>query len=179
MRSSIARWSKLTLVVLLVTTACDQPDVNWQPILERSASQAMRSEIERAASTVESAVEIVDSNPDEAALLLKTADRSLRHLLDYYLPLLEAREYSYNALLFFNLGQLDRVDEELDRAESRLIDIARLDQGRLLEEVEPPLEDLEDARAALRANSEATHELMQNLTNHLNNMVVKGGLIVD
>jgi hypothetical protein len=179
MRSSSARWSYLTLMMLIVAGACDRPDVNWQPILERSASQAMRSEVERAALTVESAAEIVDSNPDEAAVLLRAADRSLRHLLDYYLPLLEAREYSYNALLFFNLGELDRVEGELDRAESRLIEIAQLGQGRLLREVEPPLEDLEDARAALRADAEATHELLQNLTIHLNNMVVKGGLIVD
>ena len=142
MRSSIARWRRLTLTILCVAAACDRPDITWQPIIERSASQAIRSEVVMAASTVEAAVEIVDSEPEEAALLLRAADRSLRHLLDYYLPLLEARECSYNALLFFNLGELDRVEGELDRAEGRLIDIARLDHGKLLQEVEPPLEDL-------------------------------------
>ncbi len=179
MKASTSWWKYLPLMVLWVAGACDQPDVDWQPILERSAGHALRVEVERAASAVEAAVPVLGSNPEEAAVLLRGADQSLRHLVDFYLPLLEAREHSYNALLFFNLDKLERAEEELDLAESRLTAIARVDHGKLLREMEPPLEDLEDARAAVRADPVIAHELLQSLTTRLNNMVVKGGLIVD
>jgi hypothetical protein len=179
MKAATNCWRYLALMILWVASACDQPAIDWQPILERSASHALRTEVERAASAVEAAIPIVESNATDADVLLREADRSLRHLLDFYLPLMEAREHSYNALLFFNLGKIDRAEEELNLAESRLKTIARVDHGKLLQEMEPPLEDLEDARAAVRADPVIAHELLQSLTTRLNNMVVKGGLIVD
>jgi len=179
MKAATNRWRYLPLMILWVVGACDQPDVDWQPILERSASHALRVEVERATTAVEDAVSVVASNPEETAGLLQVADRSLRHLLDFYLPLMEAREHSYNALLFFNLADIGRAEEELNFAENRLQAIARVDHGKLLREMEPPLEDLEYARAAIRADPVVAHELLQSLTTRLNNMVVKGGLIVD
>lgn len=172
-------WRCLPLSMIWMAGSCAQPNVDWQSVLERSASHALTVEVESAASAVEAALPIVDSSPTEAAELLREADSSLRHLLDFYLPLMEAREHSYNALLFFNLGKLDRAEEDLDYAESRLESVARVDHGKLLREMEPPLEILEDARAAIRADPLVAQVLLERLTNRLNNMLVKGGLIVD
>jgi hypothetical protein len=170
----------LPLVLVGLSGGCDQPAVDWQPILERSTSHVLRVEVERVSDAVEEAASMAaGSNPEEILTQLQVAERSLRHLLDFYLPLMEAREHAYNALLFFNLGKVDRTHEELDLSEDLLEAIARVDEGKLLREMEPPLEELGDARAAIGADPVIAHELLQNLTTRLNNMVLKGGLIVD
>lgn len=181
MRTPTRRWGPWlqAVVTLLVAGACERPDTNWEPARKETSVHSVGVEVERAASAVEAALSTVATDPHETAEQLRAADRVLRHLLDFYLPLVEAREYSYNALLFFTHGEVERAEDELDGVESRLEAIAESDHGKLLHEMEPPLELLEDSRTAIHADPVEASELLGRLATRLNNMVLKGGLIVD
>jgi hypothetical protein len=156
-----------------------EPNANLQPILEWSASRPIHQEVERAATELEAALLAADSCSEDTRLLLRAADKSLRHLLDYFIPLIQARESSIKAALYFNIQQIDRAEDELNRAEDRLQAVAQVNHGELFHEVEPPLEMLEDARTAIRADPLEAPDLLLELSTRINNMIVKGGLIVD
>jgi hypothetical protein len=102
----------------------------------------------------------------------------LDHLLRYYLPLLDARERSYNAYRHFYLGETDQTLRELDEIEALLLGVSELDDGRLLDEMQDPLEKVEDARAALRVGSGQAADDLEALATTLNFLVLKGELVL-
>ena len=168
----------LCTVLISTLTGCDRPPEGWTPVLEQTSTAFLRTEIEAVAARTRAARNAIASDPDRASAELDAADGLLDNLLSYYLPLLEARESAYNAYRHYYLGDPAQTTVELDKVETVLIEVAKSHSGRLLGEVDDPLEKLEDARAALGANSEEAPQALEALASRLNFLIIKGGLIL-
>jgi tetratricopeptide (TPR) repeat protein len=178
MKNSNSLLACLLALLVLSTVGCGQTRTRWEPMLEETSSNSLRVEVERATSAVEAARALLDTDPQAAELSLKEAEQALKHLQEFFLPLHQAREHAYNAYRYFVLGEIARAEAELNHAEALLEAIAESRDGQRLREMEPPLEILEDARTALKIDDKEAAELLQILANHLNNMVIKGGLVI-
>jgi hypothetical protein len=127
---------------------------------------------------LQAAQDKIRSDPYDAEEALDSAVEELKCFSEYYLPLLDARERSYNAYRFCYLKEKKRATRELDRIEKTLVSMAE-DGGKLLfRELEKPLEILVDARAAIAADPEDAPELLRELANKLNQMLLKMELVL-
>ena len=99
--------------------------------------------------------------------------------MTYYLPVLDARERTYNAYRHYQLGKTRETERELDQVETILMKIAETGDGHLLRAMEEPLETLEDARAALHVDSEEATKALRTLAIRLNFLLVRGGLVLN
>jgi cellobiose-specific phosphotransferase system component IIA len=165
--------------LLIVAAGCGPTDRGLEPIMEDTSIHSLRDSALQAATAVEAAAGALDDDPARASQLLEEASQSLRQLLEFFIPLQEAREHVYNAYRHLRLDEITSARHELDEAEAHLVAIAQSDEGKLLREMEPLLELLEDARIALQVDPTEASEILRNLANRLNNMVVRGGLVVD
>lgn len=175
-RSAIAA---LLGALLLPVAACDREPGGWTPVLEESSVGPLRSELAEVAARVRNASLALEPDPERSARELEAAQTSLHHLLAYYLPILEARELSYNAYRHHALGEGSRAQKELEQIESILIQIARSqDSPHLQKEMADPLQKLEDARVALETGSPNAPEALEALAIRLHFLLVKGGLVL-
>ena len=172
---SAVYWSLL----LIVATSCGQSENGLEPIMEDTSVHSLRTAALQAASAVDDAASNLETDPERASQLLEEASHSLSQLLDFFIPLQEAREHVYNAYRHLSLGETSGARQELDQAEIHLVAIAESSEGTLLREMEPLLELLEDARIALQIDPAQASEVLRNLANRLNNMVIRGGVVVD
>lgn len=179
MTHSIRRWTLTGCALAALGFAgCRPAPEDWIPVMEETSTTFLRTETEAVAARVRSAASHLPANPAGAAADLAAAEIGLGHLLTYYLPLLEAREHAYNAYRHFHLGRTAQTARELDEVETILTTIAQAGNRRLLDEMQEPLEDLEDARVALDADSRAAAEGLQALATRLNFLLLKGGLVL-
>lgn len=166
--------------LLLLFVSCDRArPTGSPPLLQDTSSHSLEAEASDAAAAVDAALQTIDTDPAIASEHLRSAQRSLRVLLDFYLPLYEAREHAYNAYRHLTIGETTAAEVELDQLEEHLLAIAESGNKAVLHEMESALELLVDARAALRSDSVEASEFLRELANRLTSMVVKGGLIVD
>ncbi len=179
MSLAIRRWTVTgCALAVLAVTGCRQAPKDWIPVMEETSTRFLETETEAVAARVRSAASHLPANPDGAAADLAAAEIGLQHLLTYYLPLLEAREHAYNAYRNFHLGRTAQTARALDDIEAILTTIAEADRGSLLEEMKEPLEDLEDARVELDADSREAATSLQALATRLNFLLLKGGLVL-
>lgn len=157
---------------------CGAKPEGWTPVLQESSTPFLRTEVEKIEAQVAAARGDLPAEAEQTAKALAEADASLRRLLTYYLPLLEARERAYNAYRHHVLGEKLRTAEELDQIEKILMAVANEEEGRLLEEMQEPLEKLQNARTALEANPDEAAKALQALGTRLNFLVLKGGLVL-
>jgi hypothetical protein len=162
----------------LALAGCRRTPQSWIPVLEQTSTAFLETETEAVASRVRSAAAHLPAEPESAAADLAAAEQKLDHLLTYYLPLLEAREHSYNAYRHFYLGKTAETERELEEVEKILMETGAAGQGRLLTEMKDPLEHLEDARVALQTDGGETAKALQALATRLNFLLLKGGLVL-
>lgn len=165
------------LVPLLLVGCGSAPD-GWTPVMEETSTTFLRTETQAVASEISQAKADLLADPEKAAKELAAAEDRLDHLLTYYLPLLEAREYAYNAYRHHILGDSAQTARELAHVESILIAVAESGHGHLLREMEEPLEALEDARVELRADGREAAKSLKYLATRLNFLLLKGGLVL-
>jgi len=166
-------------LALLVAAGCSRQPESWIPVMEETSTGFLVTEAETIASRVRSASAQLPADPEAAAADLAAAQSGLDHLLAYYLPLLEARERAYNAYRHFYLGRTDQTLDELDQVEAILMKVAGADQGRLVREMEVPLEKIEDARVGLGGDAPEAAEALQALATRLTFLLLRGGLVLD
>lgn len=179
MKTSGFSWAACLVVVSSIACNREVSSSSWAPVSERTAIRSVRMQVERATRDVDAALMTVESRPEDSALFLRAADRALKHLLDFYAPMIEACESSLSAYQHFDLGDINRAELELIRVEYHLQAIAQANHGELDGGLKIPMEALADARSAVRAGSEKAPELLHSLTIRLNNFTGHGGLIVD
>ena len=166
-------------LVMLLLMGCSRAPEGWAPVLEETSTGFLSTETEAVASRIRLAKTHLPANPEKAATELALAEDALEHLLTYYLPLLEARERAYNAYRHYWLGRSRQTAHELAEVETILIAIAESGHGDLLRAMEEPLERLEDARAALDADTAEAARALQALATRLNSLLVKGRLVLN
>jgi shikimate kinase len=165
-------------LALLAGGGCSREPKSWIPVMEETSTAFLVTEAETIATRVRSASAQLPADPEAAAADLAKAQNGLDHLLAYYLPLLEARERAYNAYRHFYLGRTEQTLAELDEVEAILMRVAEADQGRLVREMEVPLEKIEDARVALGGNAQEATEALQALATRLTFLLLRGGLVL-
>lgn len=179
MPTKLRTWTWIHCVLLASLAACGRAPEGWTPVLEESSAPFLRAETERAAAQVDLATDKLATDPEVATLALAEARDALDHLLDYYIPLLEARSRAYNAYRHFRLEEPAHAGAELDQIETILLGVAAGDHGHLEREMEEPLKTVELARAALEGDPSRAGEALETLATRLNFLLLKGGLVVD
>jgi len=173
---------RLTMVCFalapIAVLGCGSKSARLSPFVEETSTAFLQTETEAVATHVGAAISQLGSDPETAAAELAVAQEGLDHLLTYYLPLLEARERAYDAYRYFHLDQTGRTAEQLDQVEAILISVAEADSGGLRPEMEDPLEKLEHARLAVETGADEASEALETLAARLNQLLLKGGLIL-
>lgn len=163
---------------MLALTACGARQPGWTPVLEQTSTEFLGVETGRTREHLEAARAVLGEDPAAADAELAAAERSLRRLEAYYLPLLEARERATNAYRYFELGETELTGRQLDLVEAILLRMAEGLGEPVTAELEPPLEIIADARAALTGAPEQVPGLLESLAVRLHEMALKGDLVL-
>ncbi|MHC4516817.1 MAG: hypothetical protein ACYS5W_24425, partial [Planctomycetota bacterium] len=94
--------------LLLVASGCKQPDERLEPPFEETSTRVIQSQVEEALELLRSVQGEIQSNPEQVEENLDGAVRDMERLSKYYLPLLEARERTYNAHRFLYYRETQR-----------------------------------------------------------------------
>lgn len=172
--------SALVLLTLALPTGCERAPEGWTPVMEETSTAFLEAETQRALDHVQQALDHLEGteNPAQMENDLREAESTLTHLLDYYLPLVQARERAYNAYRLHFLEDEAAVDRELARIEDILTSMAAKAEGQRLLEIEALAETLGDARMAAAANSGQEEETLETLARNLNQAAIKGDLVL-
>jgi len=158
--------------------ACSQEPEGWSPVLEETSTVFLEVEAQRVMGHVENALSSLDSDTRHAQAELQEAESTLEQLLDYYLPLLQAREGAYNAYRRYYMGDGEGVAEDLAGIEDILAEMAGKAEGPRLLEIEALGEEVARTRMAAAAGSEQGREALEGLARRLNQAALKGDLIL-
>ena len=165
-------------LLLLVLVGCGRDRATWTPVPEETSTIALRTEVQEAAERLESVRSLLLIDPARAEESLISAQQSLHRLLDYYLPVVDARTRAYDAYRLCYLGELNAAAGELDRIEAVLLEVASRGGPHLGPEIARRLELVSDARVAITATPGDAPAMLKKLALELNSMVVKGRLIL-
>ena len=168
------------LVALLAGLLClgCEKQRDWTPGPEETSTRFLDREVAEALAALDEAQRKPTSDSAVAARSLVKVRAPLLRLRDYYLPMLEARASAYNALRWYHLGDSRRALDELQALESVLLGISDRQDPQLSREVEPSLEMVVAARAAVRAGRPEAGELIERLGSRTNLMLLKGDLVL-
>lgn len=150
------------LLAALMTLAggCHREPAGWSPVLtEHSSIPILQERLEDARDEIEQARQEPSPSPEA----LERAQRHLQVLLEYHLPLLEARERATRAYRLHLLGRSRQTHEELDGVRSLLEGIAT-EHPRVAPELEQPLETLLHLRNSMDAGKIAEAEFDRLIT---------------
>ena len=170
--------SLLFLTLLSLAAGCEQGPEGWTPVLEETSTVFMELETQRLMGHVQRAIETLESDPQGARAELRDAESTLEHLLDYYLPLVDARERAYNAYRRFFLEDEAGVAEDLAEIEEILTEMAENAEGQRLLEIESLGESVATTRMATAAGGGQGQEALESLARRLNQAALKGDLIL-
>jgi hypothetical protein len=162
--------------LLLVAGGCNQPHPGWEPPLEETSTRFLQARVEEALQLVRGARGDVRSDPGEVEQQLDGALRTLEQMSKYYLPLLEARERTYDAHRFLYYGETLRARTEIEAVEEILDRVAETGGPALEPVMKEPLDLVSEAKAALLATSDNAPDLIKSLAITLNFMALKGAL---
>lgn len=168
----------IAVVTLVGAGACREEPKGWTPVLEQTSTTFLQTLTERAMEKVRAARQAVSDEPRQAIATLDEADAVLQELLEFYLPIFEARELTYNAYRELYLGRADDSARIIGEVESHLHSVAKRDP-RFHRAVLKPLEHAEAARLALESGvSEEGQQALDVLANELNFLILKGDLVL-
>lgn len=159
-------------------SGCSQAPEGWTPVMEETSTAFLEEETERVLSHVRSAMEEIGADSPPASGELEHAAVALEHLLDYYLPLIHAREQAYNAYRLFYLGDEAGVGQILTEVEEILTTMAGKAEGQRLQEIESLAETLGRTRMAAASGAEGEREALEVLARRLNQAALKGDLVL-
>jgi hypothetical protein len=166
------------LICLGLLGGCDRPPEDWTPVLEETSTVFLETETVRALDEVQTALVQLQTDPVQAEAALRKAEKSLQYLRDFYLPLFQARERAYNAYRYFRLGEEPLVDRELTLIEETLESMVEAAGGGPDMEIQALAELVADARIAVKGGGEAAGSALETLARRLEEVVVKGDLII-
>lgn len=175
-RTSHATQLLILGTLLLVASGCKQPDERWEPPLEETSTRVIQSRVEEALQLVRKAQGEIRSNPEQVEESLNGAVRDMERLSKYHLPLLEARERTYNAHRFLYYRERQRAITELEAVEDILDRVAATGGTALQPAMKEPLDLVSEAKAAVMGDSENAPDLVKSLAIKLNFMALKGRL---
>lgn len=156
---------------------CAEPEIDL-PVLEGRSLSFLDDSVDRAAGQVDEAREaLAAGRPDAALERLEAARQTLAGLEGYYLPLLRARELAHLARHAHLRGEEERVLGLLGRVEEELTKVGASREGAT-EEVGRLLGYRQQIDLALESDSRRAGALLAELERHLNNLALKGGLVV-
>lgn len=184
-RQEALGWWSVVLLLALGIVQCTPTRKGWRPILEEISTGPLRAEIAKTAEQIGKAREHLkieadadaDADAAKADAELERAEESLRTVLVYYLPLIEARERAYNAYRAFYLDDKDRTASELDEIEKILVEMAGSGEN-LAHKLERPQGMVAAARSGVAGASEDAPARLEKIATELNNLVVKGELVL-
>jgi len=159
-------------------SGCSERPDDWSPVLEETSTTFLETETERVLNDVTSALEQLQTHPDQAEAALQQAVRSLEAINDFYLPLFQAREKAYNAFRYLRLGDHDQVARELETIETTITSMVQKAEGGTLAELQTLAEAVADARVAVEAGTDQGAAAVEELGRKLNQAVLKGDLIL-
>jgi hypothetical protein len=168
----------LLLAPLGFVVGCGQPPEGWTPVMEETSTTFLEEETERVLGHVRNAMQQLSDDPSAVSEELQGAASALEHLLDYYLPLVRAREEAYNAYRMDYLGDHGGVGRALVEIEGILTAMAEEADGQRLQEIESLAEALASARMATASGTGEGREALEALARHLNQAAVKGDLVL-
>ena len=172
------RWMILCCVAFGIGGCGDSdPSQAFIPVCPESPA-VLRTPIEEAMAQVDEAQELLSAAPEKAAVALGEAQRSLRHVATYYIPLQEAQQLAAEAHRSYFGGDFESTSERLDEAESKLLGIAHEYGPHTAAGLKEPLEILEDARLALAAGLDDGAESIQKLLERLQLMSSRAELVL-
>jgi hypothetical protein len=162
--------------LLLFAAGCTQPHPGWEPPLEETSTRFLQTEVEEALLFVRGARTDFPGEPEQVERQLDGATRALERLSRYYLPLLEARERTYDAHRFLYQGEIHRAATEIESVEEILDRVAGTGGTKLQTAMKEPLDLVSEARAAVMAKSEEASDLLRSLAIKLNFMTQRSRL---
>jgi hypothetical protein len=163
-------------IALSLFAACTAPEGDLPSLDERTLS-FLDEGVDRVSGEVEEARAALAQGDGEAALeRLEAARRSLATLEGYYLPLLRARELVHLARHAQARGAPDEVRTLLGRVEEELAPAGLAEEGLAAEEVGRLLGEIR--HLDLAAGSDSALSLLDQLERRLNNLALKGGLVI-
>lgn len=163
-------------LILLLTGGCKTPHPGWEPPLEETSTRFLATQVDDALRSLRRARRDVRSKPGDAEGKLDDALRALERMAKYYLPLLEARERTYDAHRFYYYGETRRARAELEAVEEIVDEVAGGGGSPLEAAMKRPLDLVSEAKAAVMAKSDSAPERIKSLAIQLNFMALKGGL---
>lgn len=166
-----------TLLAIFAVGCAQNPEV-WIPVLEETSTDVLQAKTEKVMNHLHVAQMKIQTDRHDAEEALDSAEEELQRISAYYLPLLDARERSYNAYRFYCLKEKERAANELDRIEKTLMSMAENASPQLVRELEKPLEIITDAKTAVLSDPEDAPELLRELANKLNLMFLKIELVL-
>lgn len=167
----------IAVVALLGVAGCRADPEGWTPVLEQTSTTFLETQTERALERTRAARGMLPGQPERAMENLDQASGTLEDLLEYYLPILKARELAYNAYRELYLGRPGESIRALDEVESILLEVATVD-ARFERAVREPLAHTETAKRALETDSSEARQALVVLASELNFMVLKGDLVL-
>lgn len=176
---TLARYTGISFLLLLILSGCERAPDSWTPVLEHTSTTFLETETERALQSILSASAELGADQEEAAEELRNAAATLQNLKDFYLPLFRARERSYNAYRYYRLGLNDQADGELEAVEQTLSSMVAASGGGPLRELQVLAESVADARIALQGTPEEAEAALEALAERLDDVVLKGDLITE
>lgn len=168
--SRILVWGLLVGLVV-AGSGCRREPAGWSPVLtEHSSIRVLQERLEDARAEIERARQEPSPSPEA----LERAYSQLQLLLEYHLPLLEARERATRAYRLHLLGRSRQAREELD-AVQRLLERIATEHPGVAPELEQPLETLLHLRNSL-ASGKTAGTGFERLITEIHSLELKAGL---
>jgi hypothetical protein len=166
----------ILIALLFVSIGCSQPHQGWEPPLEETSTRFLQSQVDESLRIVRSAQGEAGAHPEQVEDKLDAAARVLELMSGYYLPLLEARQRTYDAHRLLYYGDRHGTRSEIEAVERLLDEVAKFGGTALAPAMKKPLDLVSEAKAAVIAGSDNAPDLIRSLAIDLNDMMLTGGL---
>jgi hypothetical protein len=177
-RLVFSRGALAAIVWVAVLSGCGPGPERAPELVGEFPLAPVQTELDRARASLQAARRRLGSVSSDAADELEAAERSLRRIDAYYLPLLEAESRALMAERFQLSGNRAAIGEELDGIERLLLEVAHAGGASLARETEVPLEAVADARAILDTDPGRAGRALRELVVRLDEMVNRGELVL-
>jgi hypothetical protein len=169
-----------TICLLAGLPACQEQPAETPPLLLEEPSMGfLKREIDDAMAEYDRGLAEPARDSEEVEAYLSRARDRLNRVNTYYLPLVEARERTYNAYQLRAYGRIDRSRQELGLVEELLTGVAKSQNDNAAREMEASLAVLESARVSLDGREAEALAKMETLIRELNASLYKGRIVVE
>ena len=163
-------------LLLVLSPACQRQPDGWTPVADPASIRSLETETDRALESLEEARSVFIEDPTSARHHLNATRRALLRIRDFYLPLLKARQSISDAARRYRLGDREGVLADLAAIESALLNMVRQGHPRLSQELDPVIESVAKAEAAVTADRGDAPELLADLESRIQMLDLKGDL---